>query len=84
MTTTTTGSVARWAILRRNGRTATVTRVQGYDLTAPPAFIVEGPRATPSDAPHYHIAPTWRDALRVAADLLTTTMARGSNVRAWE
>ena len=79
---TTTGSVARWAILRRSNRIVTVTRVQGDDTGAPPAFIVEGPHDA-DHAPTFHIAPTWREAMRLAASLLTDTIARGGNVRAW-
>jgi hypothetical protein len=81
---TATGSVSRWALLRSGTRHATVTRVTPDAPDAPPAYIVEAPHLDALGVPTFKIAPTWREAMRLAADALTLTIARGGNVRAWE
>jgi hypothetical protein len=81
---TATGSVARWAVLRSGALRATVTRVTPDAPDAPPAYIVEAPSTALGGAPTFAVAPTWRDALAIAAEYLTLAMARGGNVRAWE
>jgi hypothetical protein len=81
---TATGSVARWALLRSGTLHATVTRVTPDAPDAPPAFIVEAPHLDAFGVPTFKIAHTWREAMRLASEALTLTIARAGNVRAWE
>jgi hypothetical protein len=81
---TATGSVARWALLRSGTLHATVTRVTPDAPDAPPAYIVEAPHLDTLGISTFRIAPTWREAMRLASEALTLTIARAGNVRAWE
>jgi len=81
---TATGSVSRWALLRAGTLHATVTRVTPDAPDAPPAYIVEAPHLDTLGISTFRIATTWREAMRLAAEALTLTLARAGNVRAWE
>lgn len=81
---TITGNINRWAILRTGNVSAAVTRVTPDAPDASAAYIVELRDTPGATANTFHITATWRDALRVASDLLTDAVAHAGHGRTWE